>query len=146
MNAFLAALVLVPALAEQPTKRPTDEERGKELWERHCTACHGPGNRGDGPATEALVVDVPDLRGKVRTDDATIKLLLRGRGAMPGYETSFDKNDARRVLKYMAKVHGIQAKPPPADPAPAAAPPPAAQAPAVAPPASPPSKAPPAPE
>lgn len=112
MSLFLSALLVVGAFAEQPNKRPSDEERGKELWERHCTACHGPANRGDGPATEALVVEVPDLRDQVKINDAMMKLVLRGRGAMPGYETSFDKNDARRVLKYMATVHEKRAKPP----------------------------------
>jgi len=112
MSMFLAAMLVSGAFAEQPTKRPSDEERGKELWERHCTACHGPANRGDGPATEALVVEVPDLRDQIKVNDAMMKLVLRGRGAMPGYETSFDKNDARRVLKYMATVHEKRAKPP----------------------------------
>ena len=118
MTAFLAALLVAAAVAEQPTKRPSDEERGKELWERHCTACHGPANRGDGPAAEALVAEVPDLRDKVKVDEATLKLVLRGRGAMPGYETSFDKNDARRVLKYMAAVHKKRTKAPAKKPAP----------------------------
>jgi mono/diheme cytochrome c family protein len=109
---LLLALLATSALADQPSKRPSDAERGEELWERHCTACHGPTNRGDGPATEALVVTVPDLRGKVKVDEATIKLVLRGMGGMPAYETSFDKTDARRVLKHMATVHEARAKKP----------------------------------
>lgn len=105
---LLLLIVAVPsALAGQPTKRSTDEERGEELWLRHCQACHGPGNRGDGPAAEALVAKVPDLRGKVKADDATVKVVLRGKASMPGYETTFiePKADTRRVLNYMATVH-----------------------------------------
>ncbi len=113
---LLLALMATSAFADQPTERLSDAARGEELWERHCSACHGPSNRGDGPATEALVVDVPDLRGKVKVDDATLKLVLRGNGGMPGYETSFDKADARRVLKHMLKVHEVKAKKPAADP------------------------------
>ena len=119
---FLIATLLSShvALAEQPGKRLTDAERGEQLWERHCVACHGPANRGDGPATEALVVEVPDLQGEVEVNDETLKLVLKGRGAMPGYETSFDKADARRVLQYMAKVHQAKRKAPPPPKAPAA--------------------------
>jgi len=109
---LLLALLATSAMAEQPTKRLSDAERGEELWARHCAACHGPTNRGDGPATEALVVDVPDLRGKVKVDDATLKLVLRGNGGMPGFETSFDKADARRVLKHMLAVHEAKATKP----------------------------------
>jgi mono/diheme cytochrome c family protein len=106
MLRFVLLLTLgMPAIAGQPTKRPSDAERGRELYVRHCAACHGPANAGDGPATSALVVPVPDLRGKVRADDAVIKVVLRGQGAMPGYEATFDKADARRVLQHMATVH-----------------------------------------
>ncbi len=119
----LMALLVTSALAEQPGKRLSDAERGEELWERHCTACHGPANRGDGPATEALVVAVPNLQGQVKVDEETLKLVLKGRGAMPGYETSFDKADARRVLQYMSKVHEAKRKAPAPPKAKAPAPP-----------------------
>jgi len=116
---LLSMMLLPTALAGQPTKRLSDDERGKQLWERHCQACHGPGNRGDGPATEALVAPVPDLRGKVKADDATIKLVLRGRGSMPAYEATFaePRGDARRVLAYMGKVHSKGSTQKPAAPA-----------------------------
>jgi len=93
------------ARAGQPGKQKTPEQQGKELWERHCTACHGPGNRGDGPATEALVKPVPDLRGKVEVNEQTTRLVLRGRGSMPGYETTLDRGQVRHVLNHMAKIH-----------------------------------------
>ena len=115
MIRVLLLLVLAwPASASQPTKRLSDPERGEELYQRHCAACHGATNAGDGPATEALVVDVPDLRNQVKVDEATIKLVLRGKGGMPGYETTFDKADAKRVLQHMVAVH--QRKPKAAKP------------------------------
>lgn len=92
------------ASAAQPTKRPTDQERGKELYDRHCLACHGTRGAGDGPATEALVVPIPDLVGKVKADAKTIDLVEIGRGAMPGFQASFDADDAKRVLAWMSKL------------------------------------------
>lgn len=119
---FLLLLVAWPAAAGQPTKRPSDAERGEALWARHCAACHGPTNAGDGPATASLVVPVPDLRGKVKADDETLRLVLRGKGVMPGFETAFDKADARRVVQYQATVHAKKStapkRPAPVAPAP----------------------------
>ncbi|MCA9489007.1 MAG: cytochrome c [Myxococcales bacterium] len=103
------------ALAGQPTKRPTDEQRGKELYERHCLACHGARGAGDGPATEALVVPVPDLMGKVKADPATVDVVEIGRGTMPSFRPSFDAADARRVLMYMAKLDQTPDEPAPAE-------------------------------
>lgn len=104
------------AAGEQPTKRPTDEERGKELYQRHCEACHGGWARGHGPATQALVRPVPDLEGKVNADDKTIMVVMRGKGAMPSYEQTFDRFDAKRVLQHMSKLKGPEPKPDAASP------------------------------
>ncbi len=100
----LPLLLTLPALAGQPTKRPSDEERGRVLYGRHCLQCHGDRANGDGPATAALVHDVGDLMGRVVADDETVRLVLRGRVAMPGFEPSFDASDAKRVLKYMSTL------------------------------------------
>jgi mono/diheme cytochrome c family protein len=105
ITGLIAALALAAgAPAAQPNKRPTDAVRGKELYERHCEACHGAYARGHGPATEALVHEVPDLLGRVKADDPTIRVVLRGKAAMPGYEQTFDKHDAKRVLQHMARL------------------------------------------
>ena len=136
----------------QPTKRPSDEVRGTDLYKRHCEACHGAWAKGHGPATQALVRPVPDLEGRVVADDRTIQIVMRGRGSMPGYEQAFDRFDAKRVLEHMAKV-----RKPTADtaPAPAAAqpgptnqtaPPPPAQTPPVTAPVAAPAPAAPAPQ
>lgn len=110
---FVTALALCGvAVAGQPTKRPTDQERGKELYDRHCVACHGVRGAGDGPATEALVVPVPDLVGKVKADQASIDVVEIGRGAMPSFQPSFDAADAKRVLMYMAKLQDQPETPP----------------------------------
>ncbi|MCB9685968.1 MAG: cytochrome c [Alphaproteobacteria bacterium] len=113
----LAAVLLScgVALAAQPTKRPTDEVRGKELYERHCLACHGTRGAGDGPATTALVAPVPDLMGKVKADPATVDVVELGRGAMPSFQPSFDAADAKRVLMYMAKLDRMPDEPASAD-------------------------------
>jgi len=110
----LALSFASPVWADDSKKRPTDEERGKELYERHCMACHGAMAMGDGPATSALVIPIPDLHGQVKADKPTIDVVEFGRGAMPGYEASFDTEDARRVLKYMSSADAPKPASPPA--------------------------------
>lgn len=116
VGAALAAVATAALAADQ--KRPTDEQRGKELYDRHCAACHGVSAEGHGPATQALVVQVPDLKGKLKADQATIDLVMMGRGPMPSFEASFDADDARRVIAYMAKLGTAPPPEPPPAPAP----------------------------
>jgi mono/diheme cytochrome c family protein len=94
------------ALGAKPSKRLSDDARGQELYERHCIQCHGAGGAGDGPASAAMVARVPDLRGKLDSPDVETlgRLVLDGKGAMPGFEMSFDRYDANRTVRYFAKI------------------------------------------
>jgi len=91
--------------AKPAVKKPTDEKRGQELYERHCIQCHGAQAAGDGPLSAALVSPVPNLRGKLpeKEFERLGKVVLEGKSAMPGFSASFDVEDAKRVLKHMAK-------------------------------------------
>ncbi|MFK7926805.1 MAG: cytochrome c [Myxococcota bacterium] len=114
-------LALTPAFAASGNRRPSDAERGEELYDRHCMACHGADGRGQGPATPDLVQPVPSMEGVVTkaSVNGQVPTVLTGKGLMPGFEASFDRYDARRVLRHLAKVAG--APPTPPEPAPAEA-------------------------
>lgn len=96
-------------------KVPTDRERGQELYDRHCTACHGVRAKGDGPLAAALTTAVPDLSTGLdasRMEDM-VRMVLRGKGVMPSFEQSFRdlrphdddwKRFPRAVLDYMDDV------------------------------------------
>ena len=100
---IVAPLLSVIAFAEP---RPTDEERGEELYNRHCIQCHGPTAAGDGPAAAALIAPIPDLSKSLleKPSDEAIQIVLNGKGTMPSFQLSFDKHDARRVLKHMERI------------------------------------------
>jgi cytochrome c len=102
------ALLLVGGVAwsARPSKRLSDEARGEQLYDRHCVQCHGATGAGDGAAAAALVAKVPDLRGQLSSDNREdmAKSVLFGKGVMPGFESSFDKYDARRALRHMEKL------------------------------------------
>lgn len=102
---LLLALALPSWARKIPSKRPTELERGQELYERHCVSCHGTTNAGDGPTASALVHVVPNLAGKVEPSPETIDVVMRGQGAMPSFQASFVRVDAKRVLMYMQNVH-----------------------------------------
>ena len=117
MTLFALGGAIAVAAGTNNNKRPSDDERGRELYLRHCLMCHGAAGRGDGAASSFLVHAPSDLQGRVKDDDATAKLVLKGKEAMPGFEASFDRYDAHRVLKYMANLG--KAKPKPVGSAPA---------------------------
>jgi len=112
-------LALTPAFAASGNRRPSDAERGQELYDRHCMACHGDDGRGQGPATADLVQPVPSMEGVVTkaSVNGQVATVLTGKGLMPGFEASFDRYDARRVLRHLAKVAGAPATPPEPKPA-----------------------------
>ena len=109
------------AVAGKKNKRPSDADRGLELYERHCVSCHGTTGHGDGPAAAAMVRPVPDLASVVTKDkvEDLVPSVLMGKGVMPGFEASFDRHDARRVLRHLAR----ELVKPPVEDAPAAPPP-----------------------
>lgn len=112
----VAGLVLVgTAVAARPSKRLSDDDRGRELYDRHCVACHGVAVAGDGPAATAMIRPVPDLRAALTTDtvDTYVTAVFAGKGAMPGFEATFDKADARRVLAWAAQLAAGTAPQPP---------------------------------
>ncbi|MBA2321678.1 MAG: cytochrome c [Deltaproteobacteria bacterium] len=109
---IVLALVLAGfASAAQPARRPSDADRGRDLYQRHCLACHGAGARGDGPASAALVVKPGDLQGKVTVDPETIAIVTKGRGAMPAFDQTFNTEDAKRVLNHMKGLTDTPATP-----------------------------------
>lgn len=108
--ALLIVLVSTASAAPSSSKkkknaRPTDAERGHELYERHCVQCHGAKADGQGPMASALVSEIPNLRGVItkETLDKYVSVVQRGQNAMPGFELSFDQHDTRRVLREMIR-------------------------------------------
>lgn len=120
MSAFAGSAVTA---AEWPKRVPRAEERGRELYDRHCVSCHGDAAQGDGPAAADLITKVPDLsKGfEGRDRDTLVKAVMIGAGAMPGFEQVFRDlkpapskgyvDDAHAVLDHMAKIGKEAGKP-----------------------------------
>ena len=59
---FRFALVAIIACIGAGAVAVADEPDGRELFIRHCAACHGRTAEGDGPVASALTGGVPNLR------------------------------------------------------------------------------------
>ena len=70
------------------SKTPESIQRGKDLYVKHCTLCHGPEARGDGPAANTLKQKPSNLvamAGMHEDGDVAWKI-AEGRGVMPGWK------------------------------------------------------------
>ncbi len=127
--ALLALLGTIVALVpdgeakDWPKRVPSEADRGKELYARHCVACHGEGAAGDGPLSASLVAPVPDLSEgwDARPIEPLVDAVLVGTGSMPGFSRAFEelypwggdfRDPARDVLKHMKSIAGSEAPPP----------------------------------
>ncbi len=113
--AMLAPLALSQAKADKsdwPTKRSSDIDWGGDLFNKHCWQCHGRQAEGDGPATEALTVDVPSLRGISDPDTRgdLVATARKGAGPMPAYHESISRQDMRRVFLYIESLDDPEPK------------------------------------
>lgn len=101
-------LVASSASADRSSRRLTGDDLAKNLYNRHCAACHGPRAKGDGPAAAALSAPVPDLSKGVAEHQIApfVKVVLQGRGVMPGFALSIDASEAEVVLRYLERLGG----------------------------------------
>jgi copper resistance protein D len=79
--------------------------KGKELYEANCSACHGVGGRGDGPAAAALKPPPPDLRAAAKWSDGQIAAQIQnGRGVMPPFKASLDADSIWSIVNYVRRL------------------------------------------
>ncbi len=82
------------------------QTRGELVYERNCSACHDAGNL-------QLLKQPPKLIGLFRhqtlpsgaaaTEDQVRKTIVTGRGIMPPFERTLDKQQIDDLLKYLHK-------------------------------------------
>lgn len=113
--ALFGALALVAvqggAVAKEwVSQRKSPQERGKLFYEQSCMSCHGEKGAGDGPATAALVAEVPNLSEIPKKKiEGYVGVVLRGKGAMPAYEQTYTREEATDIINHMA---GLNRTPP----------------------------------
>src|SRR5262249_24207140 len=75
---------------------------GAAVFARHCSGCHGPGGKGDGPAADSLLPAPRDLTAAHFSDAALSRSLWEGvRGSsMPGWH-ELPVNDLRALAAHV---------------------------------------------
>jgi len=92
--------------------------KGRALFQRHCTACHGPKGRGDGPAsTEARNLTDPAVQARL-TDGEIFWKIGSGREkddemAMPAFARQIRAQDRWKLVRYVRTLAAPQPLPSP---------------------------------
>lgn len=96
-------LLTALALAGQPTKRPSDSDRGGQLYMQNCWMCHGKKGQGNGPAASAFKTESPPLAKmfSAAERDQMIRVIMDGKHEMPAFNSIMDRADARRILMWL---------------------------------------------
>ncbi|WP_417783859.1 c-type cytochrome [Terasakiella pusilla] len=103
----LVALLILPASAAQAT----GDQKGKELYVKHCAPCHGANGEGDGVVAAHLSPPPADLAQALKTElvsDEYLMWTIREGGrnvhtGMPSFEETAQINeaDAQAIVRYL---------------------------------------------
>jgi mono/diheme cytochrome c family protein len=78
---------------------------GKELWSKHCSACHGKAGAGDGTKAASLKTAMEDMSGaglQGQSDGALFYKISEGRDEMPSFKKKIpDAEDLWSVVNYL---------------------------------------------
>ena len=86
----------------KPTKASI--EKGKEIYEKKCTLCHGAKGDGKGPAGAGLTpkpTNFKDSHGEKMTDGEHFWKVTTGRGPMPPFEKDLTAEERWHVINYI---------------------------------------------
>lgn len=99
----VAALLMY--LQQLPHIRREEMQRGKDVYDSLCAACHGLYGHGDGLGIRAMSVKPPDLTDQTYTqqvrDDALAQNITDGKGTMPGAGNVLTAHEIRAVVAFL---------------------------------------------
>lgn len=99
-------------LAHGPVAGPVSQEHpGEEAYRQHCTICHGQQGKGDGPAASAFDPAPPDFTSPesvvLLTDDELLEIVVKGRRAMPAFETVLEPALLPVLVRYVRDLSNL---------------------------------------
>ena len=124
--ASITATILIAAAAVGITRvRLEAQPRGKAVYDKHCTECHGAEGKGDGPAAASLAPRPRDFSsgkykirstdtGSVPSDDDLMRSVRQGlyATAMPAWDRILSDADIRDVVEYIKAMSPQFSTPP----------------------------------
>ncbi len=79
-------------------------QRGKEIYEKKCSLCHGDKGDGKGPASAGLnpkPTNFKDSHGEKMTDGEHFWRISKGRGPMPSFDKDLTVEERWHVINYI---------------------------------------------
>ena len=79
-------------------------QKGKEIYEKKCTLCHGDKGDGKGPTSAGLnpkPTNFRDSHGEKMTDGEHFWKITTGRGPMPSFEKDLTQEERWHVINYV---------------------------------------------
>ncbi len=106
---FFRATTAATLLWAHTTSLPVCAQEARQLYERTCAMCHGPGGKGDGPTSQSLQPKPADLTVVVKgKSDAYLTMLVTEGGPsvgksplMPSYKGILDEKQVQSVIQYV---------------------------------------------
>jgi mono/diheme cytochrome c family protein len=81
---------------------------GKEVWNKHCSSCHGKAGAGDGSKAAQLETAMEDMTAAVvqdQTDGALFYKISEGRDEMPSFKKKIpDTEELWSVVNYIRSL------------------------------------------
>ena len=124
LSVFTALIVLVVAIALTRTRLEA-QPRGKAVYDKHCTECHGAAGKGDGAGAFYVAPRPRDFStgrykirstetGSVPTDEDLVRSVRQGLygTAMPGWDRILSDADIQDVVAYIKSLSPQFATPP----------------------------------
>lgn len=99
-------------LVHGPVAGPVSQEHpGEAAYRQHCTICHGQQGKGDGPAASAFDPTPPDFTSPesvvLLTDDELLEIVVKGRRAMPAFETVLEPALLLVLVRYVRDLSNL---------------------------------------
>ena len=93
--------------------------RGRELFRTHCTSCHGPLGKGDGPASNRAADLTDPLRVEINPEGVLfykiwyghLVSLREGRFNMPAFEGTLSREDTWAVVEHVKALRAPTLQP-----------------------------------
>lgn len=99
VNALLAHIKKLPSI------KWNEIEAGQETYDALCINCHGLYGHGDGSLASKMPGPLPDLNSPDfqtrRSDEELLKIITKGKDAMPGAENVLTPKEIKTVIAYL---------------------------------------------
>ena len=104
---WLIAVLLLLAGWQTSCGRSRAEQRGRELFELHCAACHEASNldlKKQPPKLEGLFQSKMLPSGAPATDEQVRTTIVQGIGTMPAFDQRLSDEDVDDLVRYLHQL------------------------------------------